>query len=335
MIAKRSAVAVAVALISATAVVTGCATTDTPSRTAAPVRVSPDYMASGDTSGLRAYWYGKATVLEVKGSFVFVSVTDEAGETVETERTGKFYRIGRALDKFTVSVNGRKAEFTRIVQNKKAATLSAEQTLQPVVTVVEETPKFAMQLAEITEIGNELVRLAAEMDATKSELRAVEKRQISETKRAIERARGLPETTGNELFEVVTRLDAIERKLAVGDSYTITVRFPLGVSTYKPTPEVKSALIRAAKLAKSVHIRGRTDSVIPLAVDGPLAAARAAGARAFLIAHGLSPDKIRVSSEAAGSLAAPSNTKEGRALNRRVDIEILIEMPTAPALAKA
>jgi outer membrane protein OmpA-like peptidoglycan-associated protein len=58
--------------------------------------------------------------------------------------------------------------------------------------------------------------------------------------------------------------------------------------------------------------------------DARIALGRALSARNYLIEHGVSPDKITVDSQADGDFIAPNDTKAGRALNRRVEIELLI-----------
>jgi type VI secretion system protein ImpK len=78
----------------------------------------------------------------------------------------------------------------------------------------------------------------------------------------------------------------------------------------------------------NVTVVGHTDSV-PLSTSNPLASnqglseARARTIAALLAAGGVPPDRIRSEGRAATEPVAPNDTREGRALNRRV--EVLIE----------
>jgi|ThiBio_1000_plan_1041568.scaffolds.fasta_scaffold00653_5 hypothetical protein len=101
----------------------------------------------------------------------------------------------------------------------------------------------------------------------------------------------------------------------------VHVTFPTGSIEFKPKPEVAKAIAEQAKVAKQVIVRGRTDSSIAGSLDGPMALGRALAARSFMIEQGISSEKIRVFSKAAGDFVAPNDTPEGKALNRRVEIE--------------
>ena len=70
-------------------------------------------------------------------------------------------------------------------------------------------------------------------------------------------------------------------------------------------------------------MRGRTDAVVPGADDPKIALGRALAARQYLVERGVSADKIKVFSLPAGDRIAPAGMEQGRALNRRVDIELV------------
>lgn len=78
----------------------------------------------------------------------------------------------------------------------------------------------------------------------------------------------------------------------------------------------------------TITVVGHTDSV-PLQTSNPLSSnqrlseARAATIAKLLVASGVPPDRIRAEGRAATEPVAPNDSKQGRALNRRV--EILIE----------
>ena len=83
-----------------------------------------------------------------------------------------------------------------------------------------------------------------------------------------------------------------------------------------------------AELIGNVTVVGHTDS-IPVSAANPfadnqgLSEARAATIARILVANGAPPDRVRSEGRAAADPVASNDTREGRALNRRV--EILVE----------
>ena len=52
--------------------------------------VGPDYMATGNTTGVKAFVYGERTLLEYERPPYFLSVTDASGNSVGYEQEGRF-----------------------------------------------------------------------------------------------------------------------------------------------------------------------------------------------------------------------------------------------------
>lgn len=104
-------------------------------------------------------------------------------------------------------------------------------------------------------------------------------------------------------------------------SSIIRVSFPNRGTDFKPSPKVAKALIASAKTANRIAVRGRTDSRKAGRADKRISFERAQGARRFLINHGIESEKITVHSQSNGDFIAPNTTKEGRAMNRRVEFE--------------
>lgn len=88
-------------------------------------------------------------------------------------------------------------------------------------------------------------------------------------------------------------------------------------------------LLPLASKAERIYIRGRTDSTGTPNGNRALAAARAASVRAALVAAGINPQRLKVSS-CTTCYAAPNDTEAGRSANRRVEIELMM-----PAVASA
>jgi outer membrane protein OmpA-like peptidoglycan-associated protein len=90
---------------------------------------------------------------------------------------------------------------------------------------------------------------------------------------------------------------------------------------FKPSDEVKKSILAAAAQADAIEIRGRTDSEIVNPADRKIAIERANNARLFLISNGIASKKIRVTYLSAQGFVADNSTAEGKAQNRRVELE--------------
>jgi outer membrane protein OmpA-like peptidoglycan-associated protein len=106
------------------------------------------------------------------------------------------------------------------------------------------------------------------------------------------------------------------------DRVVFRVSHEVGHTEFQPTAELELELLKAAKAAKVVVIRGRTDSETVDDVETRIALGRAVHARQYLVSNGVETDKIRLWYRAAGDFIADNSTVEGRAVNRRVEIEV-------------
>jgi len=162
------------------------------------------------------------------------------------------------------------------------------------------------------------VQVQRQEDADLSAALAELQKQVTAVRASIER--GAPDA--DSIDRLNARLDQIQAKLANTSSTVLMVYFDLYKSGFEPKPEVASLLLSVAKTADAVKVRGRTDSVVAGPADARIAKARAMSAQSYLVAHGVSATKIQTSWLAAGDFIAP-NTAEGKALNRRVEIEFV------------
>lgn len=186
-------------------------------------------------------------------------------------------------------------------------------------TVPAPTPQPAAQPAAPA-AGDELRAAQAELDRLRTELDAVR----AELARAKAAAVDTP--------AVQARLDDVESRLAAIATQTVYVTFPFNGTAFLPDDDLAAVLVPAAQRAERINLRGRTDSLIADAANARVALGRAMAARSYLIQHGVEAKKIRAFSRAAGDFRADNATDEGRAANRRVEIE-LIAPAAAPAAA--
>ena len=96
---------------------------------------------------------------------------------------------------------------------------------------------------------------------------------------------------------------------------------PFAKAEFNPSVEFKSELLNRARVSARIDIRGRTDAAVDNNGDRVIAQRRALRARSFLLENGIADKKIHVSYLAAGDRLASNATAQGRALNRRVEIE--------------
>jgi len=105
-------------------------------------------------------------------------------------------------------------------------------------------------------------------------------------------------------------------------SQTVSVHFPFNGTKFKPTTDQTRTLLPLLTNAKRIVLRGRTDGQHASAADEHVALNRALSAQRYLVNQGVSPLIISVNYLSAGDYVADNNSVAGRALNRRVDIEV-------------
>jgi outer membrane protein OmpA-like peptidoglycan-associated protein len=96
-----------------------------------------------------------------------------------------------------------------------------------------------------------------------------------------------------------------------------------GRSAFAPSEKFSQSLLEAVRRAPNVEVRGRTDAPKADDPNRRIALARAMAAKRFLLAQGISENKIEIDVLAAGGYAANNATAEGQARNRRVEIEAM------------
>lgn len=298
-----------------------------PHNSGVPRMVSPDYTATGSVVGVRAYLYGKKTVLEFREEPTFITIKDEYGAEVPYEQVGgedhagRFYRFNRRIDNFTVWANGRSVTFNAAQNTIVFSASSAKENnvqASEILPITRKLPTFEITSAPLA--GNDLaalVNISVEQFATNSRL--------------VDAANNNQNVTGSELLEMNNRLSELKSKYS-NNAATVQVTFQHASTVFKPSKAVKKALIGAIKVASAATIHGYTDSCIAGPTDAKIAIGRAISAKQYLVDHGMNPEKITLASSAEGQFAVPNTTKQSRALNRRVEIEMTAEGVAAQAL---
>jgi outer membrane protein OmpA-like peptidoglycan-associated protein len=112
------------------------------------------------------------------------------------------------------------------------------------------------------------------------------------------------------------------------------VLFQHGSSAVQVPLDLGEQLLRDVRDAPLVLLRGRTDGARETPAESRIARQRAEALRTYLVKAGVSPTRIRATYQPVGDHAADNTTTGGRALNRRVEIELYRALPeTVPAAA--
>lgn len=81
-------------------------------------------------------------------------------------------------------------------------------------------------------------------------------------------------------------------------------------------------LVDQARSASLVMLRARTDGQIESPAESRIARERAIAVRTYLVQAGVDPTRIRMTWQPVGDTVSDNGTASGRALNRRVEIEL-------------
>ena len=200
---------------------------------------------------------------------------------------------------------------------------------------------YKARTAEETANTNERTALAREMEGLNRQVAALKASLLmlqadAEANRP-QRPRARPVAQAVEPASVrpapvegVERVDEGGETIEVREqSVVFRVTHPFGKTEFKPSAVLEGQLLKAAREAKHIEIRGRTDAAFDNAINRDIASQRALFARRFLVSHGVAPSKIRRTTMAAGGNVADNKTIEGRAKNRRVEIETMDMNTTA------
>ena len=111
-----------------------------------------------------------------------------------------------------------------------------------------------------------------------------------------------------------------------------TIHFAFGSTAVNVPDPAAGALIEQARLAALITLRGRTDGEVEVPAESRVARERATAVRAWLVQAGIDPKRIRTTWQPVGDHMASNGTADGRALNRRVEIEIYRSAPQLASL---
>lgn len=102
----------------------------------------------------------------------------------------------------------------------------------------------------------------------------------------------------------------------------VRVFYPFARTDFEPNEQIAQTLRAGLREAELIEVRGYTDGTVPNPADRRIAIERAERARVWLLANGLDPSKVRTRYFTVGHFLVENATSSGRALNRRVEIDV-------------
>jgi len=174
--------------------------------------------------------------------------------------------------------------------------------------------------------------------------------ELSDTRVEVNEARQLAEASSASLAQVSVEqirraADAPSVQLAAapagaaGGNVVWTLRFAFNSSSIEASPGDLQLMVDAARGAAYVVVKGRTDGVWETPGESTIARRRMTAMYDVLLKAGVDPHKIALQYQAVGDRIADNDTDEGRAANRRAEVEIYPVLPErlvvhgAPAIA--
>jgi outer membrane protein OmpA-like peptidoglycan-associated protein len=267
----------------------------------------------GDANGVSAFVYGKRTVLAFPSRPLWLTVRDENGVAVPYEREGRYYRLSRKLERFTVWAD------TRVLVVSLASRQVSAVIAEALVPVPSATLPVAQRATALLPTSPVMLSAEPKLEDAAVAVVRLSAAQQDEVRRVID----AEADSAAEARILHARLDRVETQLHRRASAMILVRFDTAATSFAADGQLVRALVPAAKAAQRINLRGRTDARIAGRNDARIAFGRALAARQFLIEQGIDGSKIKVFALSAGDFLAPTKSEAGRALNRRVEIELV------------
>lgn len=174
--------------------------------------------------------------------------------------------------------------------------------------------------------------LAVELQACKGSLQDTRQLAVESDRRVQSATETLTHLAARQ--RLLSELQQSGRPAAMGNTI-LHVRFDFGGTRVDIAPDTAKALIDEARGSPLVWLRGRTDGTSESPAQSRIARERAAAVRDYLVAAGIDATRIRTTYQPVGDHVADNTDAGGRALNRRVEVEIYRAQPVAPSLAPA
>jgi outer membrane protein OmpA-like peptidoglycan-associated protein len=167
---------------------------------------------------------------------------------------------------------------------------------------------------------------AVDLQVCKNELRNAQILNAETERVAVNSATALAKANARQ--QVLANLQAATQHRPQGN-IVFNVTFEFASSRVDISSDAARPLIEEAKKSPFIVLRGRTDGANDSISEGRVARDRSSAVRDYLVAAGVDPARIRVTYQPSGDHAADNSSRSGRAINRRVEIEMYHAVPVA------
>lgn len=280
------------------------------------------------------------------GSSTYLQFTDAPRSTVEVRRLPDDEPLGYTVDQKFLKVRGvyqalrvTIAGHSTAVINEAAPRVSSTPAPAPPTNSATDSDKEAPMSATLPQAlppspdGNRFTAASGGPDGPRIEaapvgvpeslqtmqpsLRvAVLKREIATLE---ERVRALTAAL-DEAHRVGGGASLFLRQL--GGAPRVVLTFPNNSFESQVDEDLFDAVGEAARAANRIYLHGHTDAYVASPKGTELAIRRAVEVRKLLLSRNVEPERIRLFYRGAGNFIANNSTPEGKALNRRVEIEM-------------
>lgn len=184
-----------------------------------------------------------------------------------------------------------------------------------VATVPESTRAGSQITAQLEAVNRDIAAMKAYMTAVA--IRIEETPVASATRPTT----STPRDPSNLTFKALR--GSTNEMVRVGDqSIIFRVTFPVGETTFSPSPQFIAALLSASRAGQHIDIRAGSDSNKATPINEKVVRERAEQARKFLAASGIPADRMKTRFFPAGAFVADNSTAQGKARNRRTEVEV-------------
>ncbi len=260
-----------------------------------------------------------------------VALTEYAKATQKQTPEARALNEEESLAKIASALGMGDIRDQRIARQRSAITSQSAQLRKDRDFLVEQTTQLR---AEKTRLAKELDETRAEAAQQLAELDSRKSKELAELSQTAEKLR--QEKEFNETFERVSGYFSKDDAEVYKEGRQLLIRlrginFPRG--GYVIQPEDYGLLTKVQMAIRgfsnpTVVVEGHTDSTGSKGANQVLSERRAEAVRSYMIANNVLPEsRIAAVGKADSEPLAPNTTKEGRALNRRIDVIVVPEAP--------
>ena len=303
------------ALLALAAPVGACVTRGSGPEPSVPAGYNFAYEASQqeDLGLVQAFDDGSHTYLEFREQIPQLDIrTNSSGPALKIHLSERYVTVDGVYPRLLVTADDRTANILNEAAPQPATPIPEPQSSRPVPVAANQIAEPAPSVRTIAEVG-----VPETLQSMHSHLRVAElNREIAQLE---DRVRSLTQQL-DEAHRAGAAVNLSARPELAGPRFV--VRFEDNSAEARIDEEFLAPLGAAARAANRIYLHGHTDAYTATDSGKELAIRRAVAVRQLLIAQDVSPSRVRLFYRGAGNFVANNSTSEGKAQNRRVEIEL-------------